>query len=271
MRSCLVSFVCARAMACILILITLGACARVSVSREDTQPADPVRDYQAIETEKVIPSWVEVCDFDFSSASVAENTSPVNRAINLIRSSSPDERRVEIARGVAASLSVQTVKELDDVGLPAVRIRADYDVLYPGNNLVVTGRFIDVDEGNALTRVGIGLGAGESRLDTEVHVYRVSQGERAEVLAFTTHADSGRMPGLAESMPLGVFLVGPVTAMSTLENTASTGQKIYSSEIEYLAAETGDQVGRYLSQYSAEESWIPAGKSATLVAAQRDD
>ena len=270
MCSCSVYRALARAIAFILIVIALSACARVSVTREDPHPANPVRDYQAIETERVVPSWVEVCDFDFSSASNGENMSPANRAMGLLRRSSPAEHRVEIGREVAASLSVQTVKRLDNVGLPAVRIRADDNILYPGNNLIVTGRFINVDEGNAFTRVGIGLGAGESRLDTEVHVYRVSQGERAEVLAFTTHADSGRMPGLAESMPLGVILIGPVTAMSTLENTASTGQKIYSTEIEYLAAETGDQVASYLSQYAAEESWIAAGRSANLVAAQSD-
>ena len=253
-----------RLMICIFLVSTLVACARVSVTPQDALRPDPASDYRVIETEKVVPNWVEVCDFDFSSATFPE--SRMTRAANLLRSDSPDERRARIGREAATDLSLQTVKRLDDVGLPAVRIAADDDVLYPGNNLIVTGRFVDVDSGDALERVSVGLGAGESHIDTEVHVYRVSNGERAEVLAFTTHADSGKMPGLAESFPLGVFLIGPVTAISTLENTASTGQKIYSTEIEYLAGETGDQIARYLSQYSAEESWIPAAKSVNLVA-----
>jgi len=73
---------------------------------------------------------------------------------------------------------------------------------------------IDVDEGNRFTRIALGLGAGESRLATEVHIFRVMHGERAEVLAFTTHADSGKMPGLILSMGAGELLLGPVTPIT---------------------------------------------------------
>ena len=248
---------------------SFSACAKVSVSPQSAEHPDPVSHYQVIETERFMPAWIEVCDFEFSDSSVTENGDPLNRAVNLLRKSSAEDRRAEIAHDAAAALSVSTVRRLDQAGLTAVRIPYNDDVLYPGNNLLVTGRFIDVDEGNRLARVGIGLGAGVSRLDTEVHVYRVSHGERAEVLAFTTHADSGKMPGLAESLPLGVFLIGPITVFTAIEDSASTGQKIYSSEIDYLAGETGDQIARYLSQYSAEELWIPpeSANSPNLVAA----
>ena len=81
-------------------------------------------------------------------------------------------------------------------------------------------------------------------------MFRVVNGEKAEVLAFTTHADSGKMPGLAASMGLGELVLGPITAITAIEDAASSGQKIYSSQIEYLAGETSDQVARYLSQYA---------------------
>ena len=248
---------------------SLSACAKVSVSPQSTERPNPVSDYRVIETEKFEPAWIEVCDFEFAPSSVTENWDPVNRAVNLVERQSKEDRDAKLAHGVAAAVSISTVKKLDRAGLPVVRIPYDDNVLYPGNNLLVTGRLLNIDEGNRLTRVGVGLGAGASYLDSEVHVYRVSQGQRAEVLAFTTHADSGKMPGLAESLPLGMFLIGPITLFSTIQNTASTGQKLYSSEVDYLAAETGDQIARYIAQYSAEELWIAPenAKSPNLVAA----
>ena len=178
-----------------------------------------------------------------------------------MRSSSEDDRRVAIGRGAAATLSQQTTKRLGKTGLQTTRIAADTDAALPGNCLLVTGRLTDVDEGNRFSRVAFGLGLGQSRLATEVHVFRVVNDEKTEVLAFSTQAKSGKMPGMAASMGLGVFLLGPITAFTAIEDALSGGQKIYISQIDYLASETGDQVARYLSQYSAAQHWIPRSKA----------
>ena len=242
MRLHLDSLIIARIAACIVMPAALATCARLSISPQASERPDPVLAYQAIETERIIPDWIEVYDFDFSASSVREDGSPLRRSIDLLSQESAETRSNEVAADAAANLSVQTVKRLDQMGFLVIRNSPDDDVPMPGNNLIVTGRLIDVDEGNSLTRIGLGLGVGESNLDTEVRVYRVSHGERAEVLSFTTHADSGRMPGLAETMPLGVFLIGPITVLSTVGDAASTGQTIYSTKMEYLAAETGEQI-----------------------------
>ena len=97
-----------------------------------------------------------------------------------------------------------------------------------------------------------------------MHVFRVAYGERAEVLAFTTHADSGKMPGLLPSLGVGELFIGPITALSKAKDAASTGQKIYSSQIDHLAARTGDEVARYLSQYAAREGWIPRERAPSV-------
>jgi hypothetical protein len=254
----------ARIIACLVMSMALATCARLSISPQATQRPDPALAHQAIETERVVPDWIEVYDFDFSTSSVQENGSPLQRTLDLLSQDSAEARRNEVAADAAANLSVQTVKRLDQMGFSVIRISRDDDVPMPGNNLVVTGRLIDVDEGNSLSRIAVGLGAGESTLDTEVKVYRVSHGERAEILAFTTHADSGRMPGIAETMPVAVFLIGPITVFSAVRNAASTGGQIYSTQMEYLAGETGDQISNYLSQYSANESWIPWSKAKSV-------
>jgi hypothetical protein len=258
MRSCM------RASTVGALSIALAGCATVSVTPQPVRPPDPSVALNAIEAEPTAPAQIAVRDFGFSSSSVTENRSPLHRATDLVRSSTPESRRVAIGRDAAAELSEQTAKRLDKLGLQATRIASDNDMSLSGNFLLVTGRLIDVDEGNRFTRVALGLGAGESRLVTEVHVFRVVNGEKAEVLSFTTHADSGRMPGMAASMGFGELVLGPITAITAIEDAASSGQKIYSSQIEYLANETSDQVARYLSQYSADEGWIARRKAESV-------
>jgi hypothetical protein len=249
----------------IFLSMILTGCATVSVTPQAIHPPDPAAASNAIEAEPAPPAQIAVRDFAFAPSSIIENRSPLHRAVDLVRdlvrSSSPDERRIAIGRDAAADLSDRSAKRLDRLGLQATRIASDNDMSLSGNFILVTGRLIEVDEGNRFTRVAIGLGAGESRLATEVHVYRVVNGEKAEVLAFTTYADSGRMPGIAASMGVGEMVIGPITAITAIEDAVSSGQKIYSSQMQYLAGETSDQVARYMSQYAATEGWIPANKA----------
>jgi Domain of unknown function (DUF4410) len=251
---------------CVIVSLTtvFTACARVSLTPESIRPPEPAAAMNAIEAEPTRPSMVEVRDFDFRANDVIENRSPLHRAIDLVRRAPADEREDAIGRDVAESISIETARKLDKAGLPATRVARDSDISMEGNFLLVTGHLVEVDEGNRFTRVALGLGAGESRLATEVQVYRVTNGERAEVLRFTTGANSGKMPGVAASLGVGEMFVGPITLISGIEDAVSSGQKIYSSQIVYLAGESSDQVARYLSQYAASEGWIPRSKAKTV-------
>jgi hypothetical protein len=247
-----------------VLFLALAGCARVAVTPETIRPPDPSLAYNAIEAEPTFPAQVWVRDFDFAPSSVTENRSVFHGAIDLFRSSSPQQRRIAIGRNAAARLSEETEKRLRKTGLEVARVAADQPLPSRGNFLLVTGRLIDVDEGDRFKRVALGFGLGESRLAAEVHVFRVVDGERAEVLAFTTYADSGKMPGMAASMAVGGLVMGPITAVTAIEDAVSSGQKIYSSQIDYLASNTGDQVSRYLSQYAAAEHWIPRNKAKSV-------
>jgi hypothetical protein len=254
----------ARTSAIAALSLALAGCATVSLTPEAIRPPDPSVAMNAIEAEPAFPSQIEVRDFDFASSAVTENRSPLNRGIDLFLRSSAQQRQDEIGHDAAAVLAKETAKQLRKTGLEAARVAGDNDISMRGDFLLVTGRLIDVNEGNRFTRVAFGLGLGESRLATEVHVFRVVNGEKAEVLTFTTHANSGRMPGVAASMGFGELFLGPITLIAGVEDAVSSGQKIYSSQIEYLSAESGDQVARYLSQYSASEGWTPRNKAKSV-------
>jgi hypothetical protein len=248
----------------VVVAALLSGCATVSVTPQPIRPPQPAAAMNAIEAEPIYPTRVEVRDFDFVVNDVTENRSPLNRGIDLFRRSSADQRQDAIGRDVGEVVSKETAKKLDKAGLHAVRVPREIDTSVQGNFLLVTGRLVEVDEGNRFTRVAVGLGAGESRLATEVRVYRVTNGERAEVLRFTTRANSGKMPGVAASLGVGEMFVGPITLITGVEDALSSGQKIYVSQIDYLADETGNEVAKYLSQYSAAEGWIPMSKAKSV-------
>jgi Domain of unknown function (DUF4410) len=258
------SFISKRVPISLILAIMLVGCAQLSISPQSVQPPDAAVASRALEAELLPPTEIVVCDFEFSPSSVRENSSPLHRVIDLFRRSSAEERHSEIGRAATARLSDQTLKRLNKLGLTAVRIPCESNESLPGDVLLVTGRLIDANEGDRLTRVALGFGAGESSLDTEVHVFRLAHGERVEVLAFTTHADSGKMPGLLPSMGVGEFFIGPITAISEGKDIASSGLTIYSTQIDYLAGKTGDQVARYLSQYAAKEGWIPQQRAKSV-------
>jgi hypothetical protein len=68
-------------------------------------------------------------------------------------------------------------------------------------------------------------------------------------------AGNSRLDGFGE------LALGPITGITLIENALSSGQKIYVSQVDYLASQTGDQVSRYLSQYAATEHWISPDKA----------
>jgi hypothetical protein len=252
----------------IVLPVLLAGCAQLSIRPQAVQPADPAVAADAIQAEPLRPDKLMVRDFNVSPASIRDNASPLHRLIEWLRQSPSEERRVKIGQSAAANVSEETVKRLNRLGLTASRVPSDSTAPVPDDVLLVTGRVLEANEGNRLTRVALGFGAGKSDLDTEVHVFRVVDGQRAEVLAFRTHADSGRMPGVVPSLGVGELFVGTITMLAKAKGVASSGEKIYSSQLDHLASRTGDEVARYLSQYAAKEGWIPRenAKSVRLAA-----
>jgi hypothetical protein len=95
----------------------------------------------------------------------------------------------------------------------------------------------------------IGLGSGQATLDTKVQVYQVAYGKATQILDFTTHADSGSMPGAALTAPAGAA----AAAASLGAKLAGGAAKTYTSSTGYLAKKTADQSVAYMSQYFTQQ------------------
>jgi len=95
---------------------------------------------------------------------------------------------------------------------------------------------------------------GASSVQTQVQVY---QGPDArKIMEFTTQSDSSKMPGAAATMAAGAAVSGGVTAGMVAANAAASGVKTYKSDVARMAADSGDQVARYLSEVFEKQGWI---------------
>jgi uncharacterized protein DUF4410 len=110
------------------------------------------------------PSVVLVYKFAVNVDEVKGNQGLFQRVYDATQSTTQDQRATEIGQQVADSLADELVKQINDLGLPAQR--ATRETFVPQNALVITGHFLDVDEGNRARRLVIGFGAGAAKVDT---------------------------------------------------------------------------------------------------------
>ena len=85
-----------------------------------------------------------------------------------------------------------------------------------GNELLIDGQFFTVNEGNPVRRL---VGTGTSTVEAQAQAYQGS--DKKKLLDFATHSDSGMH-----------------------------------SDVARMAAASGDQVVRYLSEFFAQQGWI---------------
>jgi hypothetical protein len=157
-----------------------------------------------------------------------------------------------LAQEVNDALAEELVEGLKALGFVVVRVprgtrTADRDLL-------IDGQFLTVDQGDPFQRVMVGFGKGASAISTRVQVYQAPQS--LTLLEFTAQSESGKLPGAAPLLGAGALAQGGVSAGMVVANATGSGVKTYKSDVARMAAATGDQVARYLSEFFATHGWI---------------
>lgn len=102
----------------------------------------------------------------------------------------------------------------------------------------------------------IGFGLGKSSLDSQINVYQLTKHGPQQLMDFTTHADSGSMPGAVIAAPAGG--AGGTAALTAVGvNVAADGLKAISSSTDMMTKRSANQAVAYMSQYFVEQGWIP--------------
>ena len=231
----------------LLSAVALVGCAQTTVQPEQETSA----------TNLPPPSVVLVHKFGVNLNQVTTTQGLYGKAVDAIDQESTTQAAQQLAQEVSDALADELVKQINSMGLPA-RL-AGPDAYVPANALVITGYFVDINAGNKARQLVIGLGAGESKIDAQVQVLSTSGGGYLTLLEFTTHADSGEMPGAAVTMGAGAAAQGGMTAGMAAANVAVGGVKAYRSAMGAMAGRTADKTAAYLAKFFVSEGWIAPG------------
>jgi hypothetical protein len=236
----------------LLVALSIIGCAGASVT--------PAQTSAPISTSR--PSTIFVYDFAVDSQEVTLNQSFIQKEYRQFSDANQTTEQVQLADQTAQALSFAIVAKLQKLGFYAIRLPRGTPP--NGNNvLIVDGQFVEISEGNRVRRMVIGLGAGESVIDTKVQLFQLNDGVTKQLDDFQIHSDSGEMPGVALTAPAGAAAGGAAAAASLGANLAAGTGKTYTSSTGILASRSADKTAAYLSQYFANQGWIAAPMSGS--------
>lgn len=102
------------------------------------------------------------------------------------------------AAGIVEMLATALVQDLRDQGVPAERLPTG---TLPRSGWLISGRFVDVDEGNRIRRAALGFGQGASQMQVEVGLSDLSDSDPTRPFAvFGTVKQHGETPGAAVTL-----------------------------------------------------------------------
>jgi hypothetical protein len=200
------------------------------------------------------PSQVIVYPFAVDPSDVTLNQGFFQKTYRNMSGEDDSAQQLQLARQTAQNICVQVAANLTTKGITSTCLQRG--VPPTGSNvLVLDGEFTNINEGNKLRRMVIGLGAGASTLDSTVEMYQKTPDGSRELLDFSTHADSGYMPGAGITGPAGAAAGGAAAAASIGVNVAAGGVKNYTSSTGYLVDKTATQIVNLVSGYYNRQGW----------------
>jgi hypothetical protein len=229
-----------------LFFLLIAGCAKTNV--QDT--------YELANAGMPTPNPVLIYNFAVSPQDVQQNSSIFAKIERNIENNSQTAEEIQVGREVANAMATELWQKIGNLGLNP--IRADQSLQVTPGSILITGYFVDIDEGNRLQRNVIGLGMGQSRLDSKVRVLAPSPSGYKELIAFDAHADSGDMPGAAVMGPAGAA-AGAGAAAVVATNAVAGGIKSYKSASVEQAKKMADKIAAQLATYFAQQGWINPG------------
>jgi len=200
------------------------------------------------------PEAVSVYPFAVDPDEVTLNQGFFQKAYNQMSGANQTADQTQLADQTAHNVCVQVAANLSQKGISAACLNRGTPPP-SGNILIIDGQFTDINEGNRLRRMVIGLGSGQSTLDTAVQAFQHTGEGSRQVMDFTTHADSGYMPGAGVTGPAGAAAGGATAAATLGVNVAAGGVKSVTSSTGFLADKTAKQITDQISSYYSAQGW----------------
>lgn len=209
---------------------------------------------------KVRPDTIYVYSFDSTPDQVKlDNGGVVQKVTSQLSGTSAEQKQAQEAADVRDQVANEIVQQLQSMGLPAVR--SDRPAPVDQNALLIEGKFDTIDSGNRRRRILIGLGAGKSELGTSVQLlYKPAGGAPRLVQSFDASADSGKMPGIAETAGVGAaagHLATSAAAGAGLHGVSETNHGGAAGNAKKLA----ESIAKEVAEIGKTQGWMPAERT----------
>lgn len=189
---------------------------------------------------KTMPEMIYVADFAIDTSGVKEDSgilgsggllkgSRVQQLNPLHRQESPEQIAGKLVNLLAESLT----RDLQNNQLPARRLLPGQP--HPAKGWVITGQFLEVDEGNRMQRAIIGFGSGATEMHIEVMMTDMTSHPGGPFLVLGSTTGSGNRPGAA-------ITLNPYVAAAKFVVAKNATDK----DVTHAAAGIADEIVKYL-------------------------
>jgi hypothetical protein len=199
---------------------------------------------------------IYVYSFDATPDQVKMDSGIAQQLKTAVSGESSAQKQYQTAIDTREQVADEIVRELQSMGLRAVRV--DGPAPANQNALIVEGTFQTIDEGKRRRRMVIGLGAGKSKVSASVQIlYKPADGAPMPLQSFSADADSGHMPGIAETA--GVGAVAGHVATSAATGTALHGvSEVKRDSVAGDAKKLGDSIAKQIAAANVANGWMSA-------------
>lgn len=196
------------------------------------------------------PLRVLIQDFKVDPSDVKISSSPLSKVENLTDSEHERNARKDIIQEVNSALYEELSSQLKDLGYTAIRASQGQG---PGRDeVMITGTFTNIDEGNAVRRALVGFGAGQSSVDADISILAP---QNQIIASLKAHADSGKTPGAAVTAGVGAAAQAG-TAATAAVSVAKGGAKAYKSATATQTSDIADKIGEEFAKVARHQGWL---------------
>ncbi len=204
------------------------------------------------------PEHVVVSYFGISPGEVRLDQGVEARIQRMTSDASLSTQEQQAAQATQVALARALVERLRSYGLSA-ELETTYRNTYPASTLIVDGQIVGIDRGNRTRRILVGLGAGKSSVSADAELFYVADtaSQPRLLMSFQGEADSGRAPGMAETMGAGAVtqhVAESAGAGIALHGASETSRTSDTSEAGRLA----DALAKRIGTFAVSQGWIPA-------------
>ncbi len=161
---------------------------------------------------------------------------------------------ISLGRDLGNRVAAKLVREIIAMGLPAERARGSAPPNF--GDIVITGQFVTIDEGDRAKRMLIGFGKGGAELKTVAEGYQITASGPRLLGSRDITAKGGKMPGMAVPLVIVGGIMGrPVTAAATAGGL-NIMQELGPERIEGAADRTAKAIAKELRAGFRRQGWI---------------